>query len=68
MTPEKGFQCYTHGDLVELDDADAQRMIAAGIVEPGESPEKLERADQIETADIKPAAVEKAVKRGIKEK
>lgn len=38
VTPEKGFQCYSHGDLVELDDADAQRMIAAGIVEPGETP------------------------------
>lgn len=72
VTPEKGFQCYSHGDLVELDDADAQRMIAAGIVEPGESPEKVERAEQtksrelsgIETADIQPATVEKAVKRG----
>lgn len=67
-----GFESFTHGDLIELDDAEAARMAEAGIVEtfPAEAskPVKVERAEKIETAVQPEAGVEKAVKRGKKEK
>jgi hypothetical protein len=67
-----GFETFTTGDLIELDEKEAGRMIEAGIVTPADAedvkPEKVERADEIETEDVKPAGVEKAVKRSRKEK
>jgi hypothetical protein len=68
VDPQNGFQTFTTGDMIEIkDEAEAARMIAAGIVAPGSSP-KVERAEQIETADAPPLEAEKAVKRGKKEK
>lgn len=69
VTPEKGFQSFTIGDLIELDEKDAARMIEAGIVAPAANaaeatPKTLEadRIEPIETAEAKPVGVEKAVK------
>lgn len=69
-----GFETFTHGNLIEMDEKDAAGMIGAGILVPAaEGAEPLEeakdlRTEEIETADVKPASVEKAVKRGKKEK
>lgn len=69
VTPEKGFQTYTHGDLIELEEKEAARMIEAGIVQAGPSGSpKVLRAEPIEKAVMPEADVEKAVKRGKKEK
>lgn len=50
-------QGFAVGDLIEIaDKAEAERMIAAGIIAP------IEREMRVETADIKSSAVEKTVK------
>jgi len=52
-------QPFQVGDLIEIENqAEADRMEAAGIV----APIKNERETRVESADIKPSAVEKAVK------
>lgn len=72
-----GFETFTIGDVIELEDAEAARMAEAGIVEakPLESPKVLRTEPTpsrdlsgIETAVQPEAGVEKAVKRGKKEK
>jgi len=58
---------YTQGDLYEPADAgEAERMIEKGTLDavPVQESKKVERAEKIETAEAKPAGVEKAVKRG----
>lgn len=61
MTPTNGFESYTHGDSVEIDDAaDAGRMVEAGILERLIPAAKAEPV--VETADLKPGSVENAVK------
>jgi hypothetical protein len=69
VTPETGFKTYTHGDLIELDEKDAARMIEAGIVASAPAadaarvePTKSRELSGIETADVKPEGVEKTVK------
>jgi hypothetical protein len=74
-----GFETFTTGDRIDLEDAEAARMIEAGIVEakPVEEskPAKVERAEKtqsrelngVETAVMPEAGVEKAVKaKGVK--
>ena len=60
MHPKEGLQSFTHGDEIEVaDKGEAARMIAAGIVEPLKGGREV-----IETADLKPIGLEKAVKTG----
>lgn len=56
--PVNGMESFTHGDLIEIEDADeAKRMISSGMIAPVSGP------DHIETADAPLENVEKAVKR-----
>lgn len=53
-------RAYTHGDEIEIADADeAQRMIDAGIVERSAP---APRQEPVETADFQPEGVETAVR------
>lgn len=65
LHPKEGMQTFTHGDSVDITDkAEAARMIAAGILAPVQDRREI----PVETADLKPVGVEKAVKTGGRKK
>ena len=66
MTKTNGFETFTHGDLIDLEDKkEAAEMAEAGIIEP--EPVEAERSEAFETAVQSAEGVERAVKRGRKE-